>query len=144
MAESGVTGLELELKTLHYRPHDHTALIVQENLKEIGISVVITPLEAGYSGTSARNPRAMPWKDLQLWIMRYGGSPDSYDPFQWFVSGQVGIWNWERWTDAEFDRLFQEGLEEDRPEKRKDDLSAQAGDHGRIPARTSGLPMNRR
>ena len=119
MAESGVTGLELELKTLNITDRMTTALIVQENLKEIGISVVITPLEGGVFWDLGQESKGDAWKDLQLWIMRYGGSPDSYDPFQWFVSGQVGIWNWERWTDAEFDRLFQEGLEETDPEKRK-------------------------
>lgn len=51
--------------------------------------------------------------------MRYDAFPDPYDPFQWFVSGQVGIWNWERWTDDEFDRLFREGLEESDSGKRE-------------------------
>ena len=35
---------------------------------------------------------------------------------QWYIEDQVGVWNWERWKDAEFDKLFQE-LFGDSPDK---------------------------
>jgi peptide/nickel transport system substrate-binding protein len=37
---------------------------------------------------------------------------------QWYVSSQVGVWNWERWKDAEFDDLFQKALGESDADKR--------------------------
>jgi peptide/nickel transport system substrate-binding protein len=58
------------------------------------------------------------WKDLELWLMRYGTTPDPYEATQWFVSSQVGVWNWERWTDPEYDLLYEKGIEETDPDKR--------------------------
>src|SRR6056297_1236944 len=37
-----------------------------------------------------------------------------------FTSDQVGVWNWERWTDPEFDRLYEEGINETDMQKRHD------------------------
>ena len=58
------------------------------------------------------------WKDLELWIMRYGSGPDPYEPFQWFVRDQIGIWNWERWSSDEFEELFKKLVAETAPEER--------------------------
>ncbi len=30
---------------------------------------------------------------------------DPYYSMTWFISAQMGIWNWERFSNAEFDRL---------------------------------------
>jgi hypothetical protein len=37
--------------------------------------------------------------------MRFGDAADPSQMTQWYVSGQVGVWNWERWKSAEFDTL---------------------------------------
>ena len=37
---------------------------------------------------------------------------------QWYISDQVGIWNWERWTDPEYDELYAAGLGETDEVKR--------------------------
>ena len=58
------------------------------------------------------------WKDLELWLMSYLDSPDPSQMTQWYVSEQVGIWNWERWSDPEFDELAAKGLGESDPDKR--------------------------
>ena len=58
------------------------------------------------------------WKDLQLWLIRYLDSPDPSQMAQWFISDQVGVWNWERWKDPEFDKLYKEGLVETDEKKR--------------------------
>src|SRR5699024_10016399 len=60
------------------------------------------------------------WKDLELYIMRFGTQPDPWEASQWFVSDQVGIWNWERWTSEEYDRLYREGMRTIDPEKREE------------------------
>ena len=60
------------------------------------------------------------WKDLELWMMRFGTTLDPYEATQWFVSSQVGIWNWERWTDAEFDALYEQGTAETDAAKRSE------------------------
>jgi peptide/nickel transport system substrate-binding protein len=59
------------------------------------------------------------WKDLELYINNWGVGADPFDSLQWFVSDMVGIWNWERWTDAEYDALHEQGMQSTDPEKRK-------------------------
>ncbi len=58
------------------------------------------------------------WKDLEIWLMRFGAGPDPYGQFQWFVRDQVGIWNWERWSSDEFEKLFEELVAESDSEER--------------------------
>ena len=31
---------------------------------------------------------------------------------QWHISDEVGVWNWERWTDPGYDELYAAGLGE--------------------------------
>ena len=109
---SGVTGLSLTLQTLNLQDRVTAAQIIQANLAEIGITVEVVPLDAGPFWNLGQESKGDDWKDLQLWIMRYGGSPDPFDHFQWFVRGQVGIWNWERWSDDEFEDLYVRGIAE--------------------------------
>ncbi|APE45047.1 hypothetical protein BOO69_17735 [Sulfitobacter alexandrii] len=118
MAESGESGLTLSLRTLNTQERMLTAQIIQANLAVIGITVEILPLDSGPFWEMGMESAGDTWKDLQLWTMRFAGTPDPYEAAQWFVSSQVGIWNWERWTDPEYDRLYDEGLAETDPAKR--------------------------
>ena len=29
---------------------------------------------------------------------------------EWFTCAQIGIWNWQRWCDKDFDTLYQQAL----------------------------------
>lgn len=58
LAEAGVTGLELEFKTLNENYRITAAQIVQANLADVGITLTITPVDPGRSGTSASSQRA--------------------------------------------------------------------------------------
>ena len=109
MAESGVTGLELDLITLNQPARIIAGQIIQANLAEIGITVKLIPVDAGPFWSLGREQKGDAWKDSQLWLMRFGGSLDPADYAQWFVKGQIGNWNWERWSDDEFEALYQEG-----------------------------------
>ena len=51
--------------------------------------------------------------------MRYRCSPDPSDAIQWFKKDQVGVWNWERWSNPEFEDLWTKGLAETDNTKRK-------------------------
>ena len=106
MAESGVSGLELELKTLNQQSRIVSAQIIQANLAEIGITVKIIPLDSGPFWSLGRESKGDDWKDAQLWIMRFGGALDPADYFQWFTREQVGNWNWERWSSDEFEEIY--------------------------------------
>jgi len=119
LSEAGVSGLELELRTLNVQERLLAAQIIQANLAAVGVTVKIVPLESGPFWEMGQESKGDTWKDLQLWLMRYGTQPDPYEATQWFVSSQVGVWNWERWKDPEYDRLYDQGIAETDPEKRE-------------------------
>jgi len=119
LAEAGVSGLELTLRTLNNQERMLTAQIIQANLGAVGINVKVLPLDSGPFWEMGQESKGDTWKDLELWIMRFGTTPDPYEATQWFVSDQVGVWNWERWTDPEFDRLYAEGIAETDLAKRE-------------------------
>lgn len=109
---AGAGGLSLTLQTLNLQDRVTAAQIIQANLADVGITVEVIPLDSGPFWNLGQESKGDAWKDLQLWIMRYGGSPDPFDHFQWFVRDQVGVWNWERWSDDEFEALYVRGIEE--------------------------------
>jgi len=120
LSEAGVSGLELELRTLNAQERILAAQIIQAQLQAVGIAAKILPLDPGPFWDMGLESKGDTWKDLQLWIMRYGTNPDPQEATQWFVSSQVGIWNWERWTNPEFDELYKKGLSETGDAKRNE------------------------
>ncbi len=118
LQEAGVSGLTLDLVVLNEEPNLTTAQIIQANLADVGIAAEIKPTDSGPFWNLGLESQGEDWKNLQLWIMRYRTSPDPADAIQWFVKDQVGVWNWERWSDAEFEELYQKGLVERDPAKR--------------------------
>lgn len=119
MAEAGVSNLKLDLKTLNILDRMTAAQIIQANLAEIGITLTITPVDSGTFWNLGLESEGDDWKSLEMWIMRYVGSPDPADHMQWFVKDQIGIWNWERWSDPEFEELWQQSLIETDPAVRQ-------------------------
>ena len=118
--EAGATGLKLTLRTLNNQQRLLAAQIIQANLAAIGVTVEILPLDSGPFWEMGQESKGDTWKDLELWIMRYGSGADPFEPFQWFVRGQVGIWNWERWSSDEFETLYSKLISETESEKRND------------------------
>jgi peptide/nickel transport system substrate-binding protein len=108
--EAGVSGLELTIRTLNNSERVLAATIIQANLQAVGITATISPQDSGPFWDMGQESKGEVWKDLELWIMRYGSGADPYEPMQWFVRDQVGIWNWERWSDDEFEALYLEGI----------------------------------
>lgn len=118
LSEAGVSGLELDLKTLNVQERILACQIIQANLQAVGIKANVLPVDSGPFWEMGSESAGDQWKDLQLWLMRYGTNPDPYEATQWFVSDQVGVWNWERWKDPEFDKLYKDGIAETDTEKR--------------------------
>jgi len=114
---AGVRALQLRLPLLNH-PHLLLQLIplagegLHLELEILHGRLEIIPLESGVWWDLGLESRGDAWKDLQLYIARYGDSPDPSQMYQWYVSGQVGIWNWERWKNPDFDELFDKGLGE--------------------------------
>lgn len=120
LAEAGVSGLELTLRTLNWQERVLAAQIIQANLAAVGIKVTVLPVDSGPFWEMGSEAAGDQWKDLEIWLMRFGTTPDPYEATQWFVSSQVGVWNWERWSDPEYDRLYKEGIAEIDDAKRRD------------------------
>jgi peptide/nickel transport system substrate-binding protein len=120
LAEAGVGDLTLELKTLNEAYRVTAAQIVQANLADVGIKLEIVPLDSGPFWNLGLESKGEDWKTLQLWWMRFRTSPDPSDAIQWFIKAQVGVWNWERWSDPEYEDLWTKGLAETDDGKRKD------------------------
>jgi peptide/nickel transport system substrate-binding protein len=119
LAEAGVKDLSLEFKTMNEAYRVTAAQIVQQNLADVGIKLDIIPLDSGPFWNLGLESKGDEWKDLQMWWMRYRASPDPFDPIQWFVKDQIGIWNWERWSDPEFEELWNKGMSESDADKRE-------------------------
>jgi peptide/nickel transport system substrate-binding protein len=117
LAEAGVSGLELELKTLNVQERVLAAQIIQAQLQAIGITVKVIPVDEGPFWEMGDQEKG-DYKNLQIWLMRFGTNTDPYEATQWFTSDQVGVWNWERWKSEEFDRLYKEGQVESDEAKR--------------------------
>jgi peptide/nickel transport system substrate-binding protein len=120
LAEAGVSGLELSIRTLNNSERVLAATIIQANLQAVGIKASILPQDSGPFWDMGQEKKGDVWKDLELWIMRYGSGADPYEPFQWFVRDQVGVWNWERWSDDEFEALYAEGIISSDPARRNE------------------------
>ncbi len=118
LAEAGVSDLSLEFKTLNETYRVTAAQIVQANLADVGIKLDIIPLDSGPFWNLGLESKGEEWKTLQMWWMRYRCSPDPSDAIQWFIKSQVGVWNWERWSDQEYEDLWTKGLTETDPAKR--------------------------
>jgi peptide/nickel transport system substrate-binding protein len=116
--EAGVSGMTLKLRTLNNSERILAAQIIQANLGAIGITVEVLPLDSGPFWEMGQESKGDTWKDLELWIMRYGSGPDPYEPMQWFVREQVGLWNWERWSSDEFEDLYSKLVAETDPNVR--------------------------
>ena len=118
LEEAGVTSLELELRRLPDKDKATLAQVVQANLADIGITVNITTTDPGPFWNLGLEAQGDDWKDLQLYIHEFGDAPDPSQMTQWYISEQVGVWNWERWKDPEFDKLHYAALRESDPQKR--------------------------
>jgi len=118
LREAGVSNLSLDLDILNSTVNLTTAQIIQANLAAIGIKIQIIPLDSGPFFNLGQESQGQAWKGSQLWIMKFFDAPDPSQMTQWYVSSQVGVWNWERWKSVEFDDLNKKALVEQDPSKR--------------------------
>ena len=127
LAESGETNVTLKLDTLNKTTFTTAAQVIQATLAQIGITVEVNVLESGAFWASADN------EDLQLVLNRYSMTPDPYYATSWFTTGQVGHWNWEQFSNDEFDKIHAEAAQltdqakRDEMYRRAQDLMEESG-----------------
>lgn len=115
LAEAGKTSFDATFTCLNDATSQAVAQIVQANLAEIGINVKINALDGGAYWGMGEGDKS---KDLELTLIPYSSKFDPGFQTQWFVSSQVGVWNWQRWRNPEFDKLHQEAGSITDPEER--------------------------
>jgi peptide/nickel transport system substrate-binding protein len=103
LAEAGhARGLKARLTLLNRADNKNAALVMQANLKAVGIDLELEVLDGGSFWSMGKGEAG---KNLELSLQRFGGKADPSFQTQWFLSEQTGVWNWQRWQNAEFDRL---------------------------------------
>jgi peptide/nickel transport system substrate-binding protein len=103
LAEAGFSGgLDLKLTLLNQSQYVTAAQVVQANLAEAGINLALDVLDGGSFWSQGEGEAG---EKLELSLQQFGGKADPSFQTQWFVSGQVGEWNWQRWKNADFDKL---------------------------------------
>lgn len=117
LAAEGASGLTLTLDILNKTERLTAALVIQANLADVGIALEINQHDSGTFWTLGSKDGDY-WDKLQLCINRFTMQPDPSWATAWFTTEQVGVWNWERFSDPEFDALNAEGQLELDPVKR--------------------------
>lgn len=119
LAEAGVRpGQAIRLTHLATPAYGAVALVVRAMLAEGGLDVQIDARPAATFWSSGEGESG---RGLELSLQRFGGQPDPAFQTQWFVTSQIGQWNWQRWSNAEFDALDHEGRSVDDTARRNAD-----------------------
>eukprot|EP01037_Dinobryon_pediforme_P002723 gene2723-2762_t len=104
LAEAGLpNGFKTRITVQNQPVYQTMALVAQALLKDVGITVEIEGLDGGAFFASGKGDTG---KNLDMFIIRFNGKLDPNFLAQWFVSSQVGVWNWQRWANPEYDSLF--------------------------------------
>ena len=119
LAEAGLAGgFKTTIGVRNSTEFLSAAQIVAASLAEIGITVEVIPFDAGQQKALAGDKNGK-WKEMGLHIIRFTMLPDPSWATAWFVASQIGEWNWERFSNAEYDRLHEEAKGELNDAKRQ-------------------------
>jgi peptide/nickel transport system substrate-binding protein len=107
--------------------------VIQWSLKKVGIELEIFSQDNSTFLSLGSEEAGDQWQDVQLFFQSFIGLADPYYSLVWFISDQMGRWNWERFSNEEFDRLNGEALattdraERNRMYQRMQDLMEASG-----------------
>ena len=85
------------------------ALVARALLQEIGITLDVDAQDAGSFFSAGKGDAG---KALDMFIIRFNGKLDPNFLAQWFTTAQIGVWNWQRWSNPEFDALLDQASAE--------------------------------
>ena len=98
-------GVTVTLDVLNKPVNVTTAQAIVESCAQVGITVDVNLHESSEFWKLGNSSHGEAYKNIQLVLNRYSSAPDPAYAMAWFVTAQQGIWNWERFSDPEFDRL---------------------------------------
>ncbi len=111
-------GLTLTLDCRNKEAYVTSAQVIQATLAQAGIKLEIKVHDSGSFWSLGDDSKGDRWKDVQLVHNRFSSAPDPYYAAQWFTDDQIGIWNWERFDNSEYNRLHEKAISETEREKR--------------------------
>ena len=114
--EAGVDGLSLEFSIIEEPGSQVIAEIAQANLSEVGVDVSIRLRESAELLEQV--------DQLQMFYVSLSNSADPSWATYWFTTEQVGAWNFQSWSNEEFDQLHEAALSE-RDEERRHEMYVQ-------------------
>jgi peptide/nickel transport system substrate-binding protein len=116
LAQAGVTNLTLSLTYQNTDEYTTWAQIIQQNLKDVGITVTLNPLDTSTFWSYGEGGKD---KGLELFEVDYSSvAPEPAWSTMWFTCDQVDLWNWMRWCNQQFDTLHAQGIATIDPTKR--------------------------
>jgi peptide/nickel transport system substrate-binding protein len=107
MQQAGISSLDLRFDIENTSEYQSWAAIAQQNLKDIGINLTINPMDSSSFWNIGTGDAG---KNVELFEGNYSMEPDPMWAAEWFTCNQIGVWNWQRWCDNDFDSLYQQGL----------------------------------
>lgn len=117
MKEAGSSGFDAEVEVIAETDRLTACQIMQANLADIGINLTINSSDRGtYWGLADQKGE----QGLEMTYKLYFQPPDPVWGTQWFLTEQAGIWNWEWFSDKEYDELHYKAIAELDPNKRND------------------------
>lgn len=96
-----------------------SAQVIQWSLRKVGIEAEIRAHDPTTYSTLGREDLGDEWRNIQLFLQDFVGMADPYYSVTWFISQQMGLWNWERFSNEEFDRLSDLASASTDPSERK-------------------------
>ena len=117
LQQEGATNLSVTLDILNQSERLTAAQVIQANLAEVGVNCEIKQNDSGTFWTLGSKEGDY-WNQLQLVLSRFSMQPDPSWATVWFTPEQVGVWNWERFNNAEYKALHEQGLVESDRGKR--------------------------
>jgi len=110
LAEAGhAAGFKARVLVQNQPVYQTMALVAQALLRDVGITLEVDAQDAASFFSAGKGETG---KALDLFIIRFNGKLDPNFLAQWFTTGQIGTWNWQRWSSPEFDRLLDQGSAE--------------------------------
>ena len=109
MAKANLKSLDLKFTYENTDEFSTWAQIVQQNLKDVGINVILDPLDSSSFWAYGDGGKD---KALEMFAVGYSSvAPEPAWSTMWFTCDQVDLWNWMRWCNKQFDALHQQGIE---------------------------------
>lgn len=117
LAKAGAQGRTLEMAVSADEPgSDAVAVVVQQNLAEIGLNINVEVQDPGTFGATTPEGNAK----RQLFYTGFTSNPDPHWTTVWFTCDMVGTWNWMSWCNERFTALEEESVRATDPVRRQE------------------------